>query len=170
MIIAHIMLDLYLTVLCCRHISAVCKIKALLMDLGCTKFNRREHGNLVLLIVKKDSTSSLILLQRLREGITKIVWHAARHNTEKRLCFFAKLAPESLGYTLELASNHTTPSKITFCRVFISFEAFLFFFFPFFFLENRTNINWTLTKTFFYNKHKFKAMYMYKRLVSSRGH
>ena len=55
----------------------------------------------VLLIVKKGSTSSLISLQRLHEGLTKIAWYAARHNPEKQLCFLAKLAPESLGYTLK---------------------------------------------------------------------
>ena len=50
-------------------------------------------------------------------------------------------------------------------RVFISFEAFLFFFF----LkqdEHKLDSN----KDIFYNKHKFEAIYMYLRQVSGRGH
>ena len=77
---------------------------------------------------KRLSTIRHILLRRLHASGTKTVRYAACQNPEKRLCFFAKLAPESRGYTLVLAANHTTPKKMTnnklmfgsYCSVFIA--------------------------------------------------
>ena len=42
--------------------------------------------------------------------------------------------------------------------------------FFFFFKTGRTYIGLEQRQTFFYNKHEFKALYMYLRQVSGRGH